>query len=174
MAGTDIWLKVLRPYGDFLPSPATLLCLTNTRAEFAEEIADSGDRLLGGSFTRVENDIKTFIQVIYTFGFRISMAEAALRGIYELMTGVGGPGIQAITVFVNDEGYGIIGRIMVSSAGSASGTAPMLNKTPATTIEAALTTSGPSIADNEAIIAARANISVTAAVANLTSANITG
>ena len=104
----------------------------------------------------------------------MSTAASALRGIYDLMVGTGGPGVQAITVVVHDNGYGIIGRIEVSSAAHASGTAPTLNEAPAMTSEAAPTTSGPGRADNEAILAARATTSMTGAVANPTSANITG
>ena len=174
MAGTDIWLKVLLPYGAFLPTAATLVCLTNVRAEFAEEIVDVEDRSLDGSYTRVDHNIKIFIQVISTTDFAMSTADSALRGIYELMTGNGGPGIRAIAVIVNDEAHGIIGRIAVSSAGSPPGTANMLNKAPATTIEADSATSGPGIAENEAILAARATTSMTASVANLTSANTIG
>lgn len=174
MAGTDIWLQVLLPYGAFLPNPATLLCVNDLRAEFAKEIVDRGDRPLGVSYTKVENDIRVYIQVVYTSRFVMSTAESALRGISELMTGLGGPGVRAITVVVNDEAYGIMGRILVSWAGSPTRTASMLNKAPAMIIEATPITSGPGIADHEAILAARATTTMTAAVANLTSANITG
>ena len=104
----------------------------------------------------------------------MSKAASALRGIYDLMVGTGGPGVQAITVVVHDNGYGIIGRIEISSAAHASGTAPTLNEAPAMTSEAAPTTSGAGRADNEAILAARATTSMTGAVANPTSANIRG
>ncbi len=173
MAGTDIWLQVRRPYGAFLPNAATLLCLANIEAEFAEEIVDGGDRPLGGSYTKSENDINVFIQVTYRMGFLMSTAESAILGVYQVMTGIGGPGTRTITVIVNDQAHGVIGRIVVSWAGHASGTAPMLNKAPAATTEAAPTTSERGIADNEAIIAPRATTSMRGVVANLTSANIT-
>lgn len=174
MAGTDIWLQVLRPYGALLPNEATLSCLTDAIIDIGEVIAEVGDKPLHSNVTRVENDIKIFIQVLLTTDFVLSTAIAALRGVYELMIGIGGPGSRAITVVVNDQYYGTIGRIDVSSDGHASGTAPMLNDAPAMTSEAAPTTSGPGITDNEATLAARATISMTGAVANLTSANITG
>ena len=174
MVGTDIWLQVLRPYGALLPNVATLSSLTDSIIDFAEVIANVGDKSLSGNVTRVENDIKIFIQVLSRAGFALSTAQSALRGIYKLMTGMGGPGSRAITVVVNDQYHGTIGRIEVSSAGHASGTAPMLNKALAMTSEAAPTTSGPGIADNETTIVARATISMTGAVANLASANITG
>ena len=174
MAGTDVWLRIVRPYGALLPNAATLLCLANIEVEFAEEVIDDGDRLLDGSYTEVGNDIKVFIQVTYRMGFWVSTAKSAIQGIYQVMIGTGGPGTRAVTVIVNDYNYGVIGRIVVSWAGYASGTAPTLNKAPAATSEAAPSTSGPGIADNEAIVAARATTSMRGAVANLTSANITG
>ena len=133
-----------------------------------------GDRPLGSSFTKVEDGIRLYIQVVSRAGFTMSKAAYALRGIYEIMTGTGAPGAQAITVIVHDEYYGILGRIEVSWAGYASATAPMSNSAPAMTSEAAPTTSGPGITDNESILAARATTNMTGAVANLTSANIIG
>ena len=175
MAGTDIWIQVLRPYsGVSLPTVDTLMCLVNTRAGFAAEIVNVGDRPLGGSFTKVENGIRVFVQVVNRAGFTMSLAVAALQGIYELMVRTGVPGVQAITVVVHDKYYGILGRIEVSRAARAGATASVLNTTPSMTSEAATTTSKPGIVDNEAILAARATANMADAVANLTSANITG
>ena len=150
------------------------MCLINLRAGYAEEIVNVGDRPLGSSFTKVEDGIRIFIQVVDRAEFTMSKAVSALQGIYELMVGTGVPGVQAINVVVHDEYYGILGRIEVSSAARAGATAPMLNKAPAMTSEAAPTTSKPGIADNEAILASRTTANMTGAVANLTSANITG
>ena len=150
------------------------MCLVNTRAGFAAEIVNRGDRPLRGSFTKVEDGIGVFIQVVDRAGFTMSKAVAALQGIYELMVRTGVPGVQAITVVVHDKYYGILGRIEVSRAAYAGATAPVLNETPTMTSEAAPTTSKPGIADNEAILASRATANMTDAVANLTSANIPG
>ena len=175
MAGTDIWIQVLRPYsGVSLPTVDTLICLANTRAGFAHEIVNVGDRPLGGSFTKLEGGIRVFIQVVDRADFTMSKAVAALQGIYQVMVGTGGPGVQAITVVVHDTYYGILGRIEVSRAARAGATASVLNTTPSMTSEAATTTSKPGIVDNEAILASRATANMTDAVANLTSANIPG
>ncbi|KAK0516476.1 hypothetical protein JMJ35_001079 [Cladonia borealis] len=174
LAGTDMWIQVLRPYGASLPTVETLTCLINLRAGYFEEIVNVGDRPLGNSFTKVEDGIRIFIQVVDRAEFTMSKAVSALQGIYELMVGTGVPGVQAINVVVHDEYYGILGRIEVSSAARAGATAPMLNKAPAMTSEAAPTTSKPGIADNEAILASRTTANMTGAVANLTSANIPG
>ena len=173
MAGTDIWLQVLQPYGGLLPSLRTLACLNDTMTALAEAIADRGDGPLDGRYTRMGKPIKIVIEVVSGRGFAMSTAKSALQGVYELMSGGGGPGTRAITVFVNDRAYGAIGRIMISWDRYGIGTVPMANKASASTSEAARTTNGPGIADNEAVLVSRATTNTTGAVANGASANIT-
>ena len=173
MPGTDIWLQVLRPYGGPLPSQPTLATLNNTISAFAEAIAEGGDSLLRGSYMRFERSIKVSIQVGSGKDFAKSTAKTAIQGVYDLMSGGGGPGTRAVTVSVHDPAYGSIGMIMVSSDRYGSGTAPMSNTALAPTSEAARTTSRPGIADSESIFVSRATKNMTGALANGASANIT-
>ena len=173
MAGTDIWLEVLRPYGGFLSPSSTLACLNSTMTALAGAIADGGDGPLDGSYTRVERSIIVVIEVVSGMGFAMSTAKSAIQGVYELMSGGGGPATRAITVVVNDPAYGEIGRIMVSWDRYGSGTAPMSNKAPAPTSEAVRTTNGLGIADSEAVLVSRATTNTTGAVAPGASANMT-
>ena len=173
VAGTNIWLQVLRPYGAFFPTQPTLAFLNNTMAALAEAIADMGDSLLGHSYTRVERAIKLYIQVTTGMNFAMSQAKSAIQGIYELMSGTGGPGARAFTVFVNDQTYGMLGRIMISWDRYGSEIAPVSNKAPAPTSGAARTTSGPGKADSEGVFVSRATTNMTGAVTPGVSTNLT-
>ena len=173
MAGTDIWLQVLRPYGGFFPPQSTLASLNGTMTAFAEAIADGGDGPLDSSYTRAERSIKVSIQVVSGMDFAMSTAKSAIQGVYDLMSGGGGPGARAITVVVNDRVDRVIGRIMVSWDIYGSGTAPMSHKPPAPTSGAARTTSGPSTADNGSMFTSRVTTNMTGAVAPGGSANVT-
>ena len=173
VAGTNIWLQVLRPYGAFFPTQPTLAFLNTTIAALAEAIADVGDSLLGHSYTRVERAIKLYIEVVTGMNFVMSQAKSAIEGIYELMSETGGPGARALTVLVNDQTYGIIGRIMISWDRFGSETAPVSNKAPAPTSGAARTTNGPGKADSEGVFMSRATTNMTGAVAPGVSTNFT-
>lgn len=173
MPGTDIWLEVLRPYGGLLPIQPTFATLDATISAFAEAIAARGDTFLRGTYMRVERSIKVSINVVSGMDFAMSTAKSAIQGVYELMSKEGGPQNRAITVFVNDRALGLLGRIMVSSDRYGSGTAPISNTAPAPTSEAARTTSGPGIVDNESIFVSRATNNMTSALANGASANLT-
>ena len=151
----------------------TLAALNDTMTAIAEAIADRGDGPLDGSYARMEKSIKIVIEVNPRRGFAMSTARSAIQGVYELMSRGGGPGTRAITVFVNEPAYGTIGRIMISWIRYGIGTAPISNKAPAPTSEAARTTNGPGKADSEAVLVSRATTNTTGAVANGASANIT-
>ena len=173
MLGTDIWLQVLRPYGGLLPTRQTLATLNNTMSAFAEAIAERGDNLIRGSYIRMERSIQVSINVVLGMDFAMSTAKSAIQGVYELMSEEGGLQTRAITVFVNDRALGLLGRIMLSSDRYRSGTAPLSNTAPTPTSEAARTTSGPGIADNESVFVSRATKNMTGELANGASANIT-
>ena len=139
----------------------------------AEVIADIGDSSLGHSYTRVERAIKIYIQVVTGMNFAMSTAKSAIQGIYELMSEAGGPGTRGLTVFVNDQTYGIIGRIIISWDRFGSETALVSNKAPASTSGAAGTTNGPGKVDNESVFVSRATTNMTGAVAPGVSTNLT-
>ena len=174
VAGSNLWLQVLRPYGPSFPTQPTLAFLNNTITALAEVIADIGDSSLGHSYTRVERAIKIRIQVVPGMEFTMSTAKTAIQGIYELMSEPGGLGTRGITVFVNnDETYGTIGRIVISWDRFGSETAPASNKAPAPTSGAAGTTNGPGKVDSGSVFVSRATTNMTDAVAPGVSTNLT-
>ena len=91
----------------------------------------------------------------------LTMAKAALEGVEELMESSGGIGEVSVTVVVHTEGYGLIGRIVVSWVGNANGAASTASTTTAATSAAAPAANGD-------VVAARAATGVADAVANIT------
>ena len=142
--------------------------------DLAGKIVESGNDLpLPDGYTFIASGVKVYIQVIWTSGFLMSLAKAALEGVEELMEASGGTGQRNVIVAVFQEQIGIIGKIVVSWVGPANGAAPAQSGAVPGATEAALAASGAAPVSSGAAVAARVATNLNDAVANATSTNIT-
>ena len=143
-------------------------------ADLAEKIVEQGNDLpLPDGYTCIASGVKVYIQVIWTSGFLMSLANAALEGVEELMEASGGTGQRSVTVAVFQGQIGIIGRIVVSWVGPANGAAPAQSGAVPGATGAALAASGAAPVSSGAVVAARVATNPNDAVTNATSTNIT-
>ena len=141
--------------------------------DLAEKIVESGNDLpLPDGYTFIASGVKVYIQVIWTSGFLMSLAKAALEGVEELMEASGGTGQRSVTVAVFQEHISIIGSIVVSWVGPANGAAPAQSGAVPGATGAALAASGAAPVASGAVVAARVAANPNDAVTNATSTNI--
>lgn len=167
-------MEALEPYGQIIPGYSALVVLSSAELDLAEKIVENGNDLpLPDGYAFIASGVKVYIKVIWTSGFLMSLAKAALEGVEELMVTSGGTGQRSVTVAVFQAQIGIIGRIVVSPVGPANKAAPAQSGAVPDATGAALAASGVAPVSSGAVVAVRVATNPNDAVANTLSTNIT-
>ncbi|MCJ1457749.1 hypothetical protein MMC28_008118 [Mycoblastus sanguinarius] len=115
ISGTDLTLKVQRPYGAPLPYNPTIFCLVSAQSDLDRQITIKGDVIIDYSYTFQEGGIKVYIQTVDRRNMVLSKASNSLRGVVQLMTVYPELGTKAVQVIVTEPGV-VLTRVVISAS----------------------------------------------------------